>query len=238
MHTARALRSRLAGGSRVCLSLANNWLLVAGVSLAACSEPPTSAAVADAFGADGSIGASDVPRNPQCGSFDDGVYGAKRPWQGYSADGQTFTCNACRGGYPNLVGTWRFMDFDTESPATPLQNNYRETLQFDGNVWKNRLAEGEGAAQADGTLTGWYFCTDGAEMKSQDAVFHIDSAVPDGAFGNFAGSAFRASVKTNGSNLIALGISQGITGKWLGEYLYCRVGSTIAGQPCLDPFAP
>lgn len=181
---------------------------------------------------------TDVARNPSCDKFDDGVYGKKLPWTGWQGGGKTFSCNTCRGGYQNLQGSWRFIDFKTEDPSTPLGKGYKETLKFDGNTLVNRLFEIDAGKATDQTIDGWYFCTDAAELKSKDAIFVLERAQPNGAFGNSSGDFLRVSVKVNAAdaNLIALGISSGLDGKLIGEYLYCKVGSTIAGKPCSDPF--
>ncbi|MBI5610668.1 MAG: hypothetical protein HY902_17460 [Deltaproteobacteria bacterium] len=170
----------------------------------------------------------------KCGKFDDGTYGKKVPWQGYTAEGTLLSCNVCRGGYQNLNGSWRFIDFKTEDPATPVDP---ELLTFDGNTYTDRIRGDDGGKQVEQTSNGWYFCGDNVEIPSMDSIFVIEKATPDGAFGNHAGSFWRASVKTNGNDLIALGLSEGLTGNIIGEYLYCRVGSTINGHPCTDPFA-
>lgn len=185
---------------------------------------------------------STVPRNPKCGPFDDGTSGKKHAWSGYSADNFTFTCNTCRGGYASLKGTWRFIDFKTEDPATDLQG-YAETLQFDGNSWRNHLKGKDNNVQTDATVDGWYFCGDAVEMpvsKMAHEVLVVENAVPNGAFGNTIGDAYGVSIKTStvNSDLIAIGLYDAIDGKYLYENSYCRIGSTIKGHPCSDPFAP
>lgn len=193
-------------------------------------------AVSDLFVLTGSN--TDVSRDPSCDKFDDGVYGKKLPWSGWQGAGKTFSCNTCRGGYENLQGSWRFIDFKTEDPTTGLAKGYKETLHFDGNTLTNHLYEDDAGKVTEQRIDGWYFCTDAAELKSKDAVFVLERAQPSGAFGNSSGDFLRVSVKINAGtpNLIALGVSSGLEGKLLGEYLYCKVGSTIAGKPCSDPF--
>jgi hypothetical protein len=46
------------------------------------------------------------------------------------------------------------------------------------------------------------------------------------------------SVKINAGSddLIALGVYSGLSDTLLGEYLYCRIGSSVAGKACSDPF--
>jgi hypothetical protein len=203
------------------------------VATLACGNPPSPKAATAAPVADTAV-ALDASH---CGSFDDGTYGKKWPWQGYTSGAKQFACNVCRGGYANLQGDWRFVDFASEDPATPVTT--LERLRIDGNTWSDRIRGDEGGKTVEQTLSGWYFCSDAAEMPSMDAVFVIDKAEPDGAFGNRAGTVFRATVKVKmgHDNQIALGLSNGIDGPFIGEFAYCKVGTTVGGHPCLDPFA-
>ncbi len=190
----------------------------------------------DAFSLQGSN--VDVARNPSCDKFDDGVYGKKLPWSGWKGGGQTFSCNTCRGGYPNLQGSWRFIDFKTEDPSTPLAKSYKEVLKFDGNTLSNHLQESDAGQASEQRIDGWYFCTDAVELKAKDAIFVLERAAPEGLFGNKSGDFFRVSVKINAGSddLIALGVYSGLSDTLLGEYLYCRIGTSVAGKACSDPF--
>lgn len=203
---------------------------------AAIDAASDAAASGDAFALKGSN--VDVPRNPGCDKFDDGVYGKKLPWSGWQGGGSTFSCNTCRGGYPNVQGSWRFIDFKTEDPSTPLAKGYKEVLTFDGNTLRDWLQESDGGQVSEQHVDGWYFCTDAAELKAKDAIFVLERASPEGLFGNKSGDFFRVSVKINAAsdNLIALGVYAGLSDTLLGEYLYCRIGSSVAGKPCADPF--
>lgn len=211
-----------------------------GLFLAACGTTPSGAG--GGAGGDTSAGKDSggglVLDPSKCGKFDDGTYGKKVPWQGWQGEGKTISCNVCRGGYKNFQGAWRFIDFKTEDPATPLGDGVAELLTIDGNTFVDRITGPDPDKQADQTTQGYYFCGDAAEIPSMDAVFVIQKATPDGAFGNKTGGFFRASVKSGqgNDNLIALGLSEGLTGKLIGEFIYCKVGSTIAGHPCSDPF--
>jgi hypothetical protein len=203
---------------------------------AAVDAAADATSAADAFALQGSN--VDVARNPSCDKFDDGVYGKKLAWSGWQGGGQTFSCNTCRGGYPNLQGSWRFIDFKTEDPSTPLAKSYKEVLKFDGNTLTNHLQESDAGQASEQRIDGWYFCTDAAELKAKDALFVLERAVPQGLFGNKSGDFFRVSVKINAGSddLIALGVYSGLSDTLLGEYLYCRIGSSVAGKACSDPF--
>lgn len=183
------------------------------------------ASSADSFSAD--------LNTSKCGKFDDGTYGKKVPWQGYQ-DGATFySCNVCRGGYKVSQGKWRLVDGESMDPITPLDPGQAELLTIDGNTFTDHITGQDLGKPVDQTITGWYFCGDPAEIPSMNAVFVIETAVPDGAFANKAGSSFQALVGSGVGNtdLLVLGLDA------THAYVYCKVGSTINGHPCTDPFA-
>ena len=204
-------------------------------------------AASDVVAADAAVGAetwqptADVAaatRNPACGAFDDTKRGQKQGWGGYTIGKQVFTCNVCRGGDPLLQGKWRQIDFKTEDPATPMGDD-KELLTVDGNVWHDRI----GGKDTDGkvkeqTVDGWYFCSDAAEWPSKDQFWVVEQATPSGLFGNAKGNVLRLLALTNGKDLMALTIYDSVTSTKTKTYNYCRVGSTIKGHPCNDPFAP
>lgn len=202
---------------------------------------PGDVSAADAGSPDAAVGvdaatAPDAPaRNPACDKFDDGTYGKKVPWQGFTHKGKTYTCNTCRGGYPNLVGGWRLVDFDTEDPTVDM-NGYKERLSFDGNTFEMRMSGEDLGKQVEAVATGWYFCTDGIELSNQRSIFIFDKVEPDGAFGWKGGAITSAETLTQGTNKLAFGFSDEFEGKLPGYSTYCKVGSTVSGKACDDPF--
>jgi len=193
----------------------------------------TSGDTADAASANTDAPVADVARNPKCGTFDDKTYGKKVPWAGKQVGAKVFTCNTCRGGDPVMQGKWRQIDFATEDPATPMGAE-KDLLTIDGNTFRERLADKVGEVE----LEGWYFCTDGAEFPSTDQVWTIDKVAPDGGGGNKVGDVLRISALKKGADLLALILYDTFDGKTTKTYIYCRVGSTIKGSPCKDPYAP
>ncbi len=171
----------------------------------------------------------------KCGKFDDGAYGKKVPWQGYQEGSTVYSCNVCRGGYKASQGQWRLVDGESMDPITPLDVGQAELLTIDGNTFSDHLTGQDLGKQADQTITGWYFCGDAAEIPSMDAVFVIQTAVPDGAFANKAGTSFQALVGSGigTTDILTLALAPDTTH----AYVYCRVGSTINGHACTDPFA-
>lgn len=176
------------------------------------------------------------PRNPTCGAFDDGVYGTKRPWSGFAQGGKTYTCNACRGGSPSELGLWRLIDTATENPTTSL-GDFRESLTFDGNTWRARMQGDDAGKQVEAVIDGWYWCADSSELPSGNAVFIAETVKPEGAFGWKSGTVFSGDIKRKGSDLRTLGLFTEFEGGTRNEWSYCRVGSSINGVACSDPFA-
>ncbi len=178
----------------------------------------------------------DTPtRNPKCDKFDDGTYGKKVPWKGFTHKGRTYTCNACRGGYPNLIGSWRLVDFKTEDPSVDLGGD-KERLTFDGNVFEMRMYGDDQGKKVDVTATGWFFCADGVELTNQRSIFIFDKVVPEGGMGWNSGHVTSAELLVQGTNQLAFGFNDDFDAKLPGHFVYCRVGSMIKGKPCDNPF--
>ena len=213
-------------------------LAACGSSATPIATPTDTSASVDIAAAPDVSAAIDAPkRSPGCGTFDDGTYGKKHAWGGFTQDAKDYTCNVCRGGYPGDQGTWRLIDFATESPSTSL-GDYRETLTFDGNTWHNHLSGDDLGKQVDATVDGWFWCADPAEISSSNAVFIAEKVQPEGAFGWHSGTVFSGDIKSQGQDLRALGLYTGFEKGKHDEWLYCRVGSTVSGVACSDPYAP
>ena len=133
-------------------------------------------------------------------------------------------------------GRWRAIDFETEDPTVPLAKGRREVLIVDGNTWHLLARVGEGASAAEVRVDGWYACSDGAELKSQRLIFSTTKAEPPGALGWVAPDVFTGHFLTSGSDLLAFGLYAGFETDWIGDIKYCRIGSSVAGKPCGDPF--
>ena len=183
-----------------------------------------------------------IERNEACGPFDDGTYGKKRPWQGFEHEGVLYTCNRCRGGDPNIQGTWRAVHFDTEDPTTPLGDNYKETLTFDGNTWSQHSSGLDGGVMVDAKIGGWYFCGDKPEILNKAKVFVTTKVEPDGAFGWTNGIVYTVITYMQGEDKLDFSFWDGFNTGGNHDALYCRVGTvveTLTGdlKYCGDPFA-
>lgn len=217
-----------------------------GGSAADATAASDTAAKTDATASTGSDAAASADgvagpkRAAGCEAPNNDTMGKKKPWAGFTAGDKTFTCNNCRGGDPVLQGTWRQIDFKTEDPATPMGDD-KDVITFDGNSWKEHIAGMDGGKLTEQTIDGWYFCSDAVEGLNKDEVFVIDKAAPEGTFGNSSGSFTRVTALASGKDLIALVLHEKFNAPAAQDktstYNYCRVGSTIKGHLCDDPFA-
>ena len=180
---------------------------------------------------------SPAVRNKSCETnYDDGKYGCKAPWYGDKQDGTSFTCNLCRGGDPLVQARWRAVDFNTEDPSKPLSGDHKEVLTIDGNTWHLRAEHTDKGVVHKVKVDGWYWCSDAAEIKSASNVFHATAKEGSDFFGWFAPDVFTGLFLTKGKDQLAWSYNEGFETKKAGDALYCRIGSTIKGQPCTDPF--
>jgi hypothetical protein len=183
-----------------------------------------------------SNGSQPPARNPACtGPIADDPKGCDTGWTGFEHQGKTYTCNNCPKGDPVAQGLWRFIDFETEDPSTPL-GGYAELLAVDGNTWHLHMKGEDLGKPADVRVDGWYMCTDAAELKSKNKIFRTVTVSPPGGFAWTAGTVFTGQFLVKGSDLLAFALYKGFERDWIGDALYCRVGSTIAGKPCPNPF--
>ncbi|MCB9738499.1 MAG: hypothetical protein H6747_04460 [Deltaproteobacteria bacterium] len=171
-----------------------------------------------------------------CEAPDDGVYGCKRKFTGWTQDGSKMTCNRCLGGDPKVQGSWRAIAFDSEDPEKPLANGLRELLVIDGNTWHLHTEVEEKGQKVEVRVDGWYFCADAVELKSERLVFVVTSVAPNQTLGWFSPDVFTGEFLTKDGNLLAWGMNATFEKDWIGYANYCRVGDTVGGKPCLDPF--
>jgi len=225
----------------ISISLLGCGAKAADVKAEAADVPGVSESTdAAAFYTCGPDASGDAPaRNPGCtGPIADSPPGCHTGWTGFSYGDKTFTCNNCPDGDPVAQGLWRFIDFQTEDPSTPLGDGYGELLAVDGNTWHLHMKGQDRGKPADVRVDGWYMCTDGVEMKNKDKIFVVTGMDRDGGFGWNKGLVFTAQFMVNGPDLLAFAMYKDFGKTWYGDALYCRVGSVIKGKPCNNPFAP
>jgi hypothetical protein len=185
-----------------------------------------------------------ITRNPACGEPLEGTFGKTVPWKGFAYEGETFTCNLCPGGDPQIQGDWRVVFGNSEDPETPLTDGYKEVVTFDGNTWRQHAAGLDEGKQIDMKLEGWYFCGDKADgVPGNQYVFVITKVTPEGAFGWNAGTAFVGKTFKSGADKLLFGY---YTGGWKEDLpyyndLYCRIGKSVENlngelKYCGDPF--
>ncbi len=170
-------------------------------------------------------------------TFIDGIHGAQYPWGGATIAGQTYTCNGCPGGHPEVQGMYRVMGFDDDGTANPdlpdADNDYAELLYIDGNTWYSVIRDARAGTTTE--TRGWFFCAMKPEHPNAH-TFWTTTAVDQGSaqvggvnesdvFLTLGGGAEMLLFWTNEPGT-SLGIELG----------YCRIGSTVGGKLCQSPF--
>jgi hypothetical protein len=176
-------------------------------------------------------------RAASCEKPDDGSYGCKRTFTGLTVGGQNFTCNLCLGGDPAAQGRWRALAFDSEDPEKALPGGRKELLVIDGNTWHlHARSELDGKIE-EVRVDGWYMCADAAELASQRLIFTTTLAQPQDGLGWFSPDTFSGEFLTKGGNLLAWGLNAGFERDWIGYVNYCKIGTTVGGVLCREPFS-
>lgn len=235
--------------------------------LAACDEGPVFVVESDTADTSASkdvAATADLPPSgvpdgvvvpgPNCGPVLTGqdTKGPTVPWNGFTYDGKTYTCNECPSGLKIEEGRWRHIDGKSLDPEVPLDDDYRERFELSGNTW---------TFQSDGidaftntfeaqTVSGFYFCGDKSEISSRGKVFVATSVSNPGAFGWEVGVVITADLLIDGARSgMLFQWWDGITKSSSTQDLYCRIGSTVqvpvdpnapegaaVNKPCSDPF--
>lgn len=184
----------------------------------------------------GATDTSDTASSGPCKSLP-APAGTVKPWTEFAFAGKTYKLNKCEKGDPLLQGSWRLVDFETEDPATPLSDTAKEVFTFDGNTFTDHLSGPDLGKETEQTNSGWYFCGDVSELSSKRHVMIIDKAIPNGTFGNSVGDTYSVEFLMDGANKMAFGLAKSFEGKVEGYNKFCRIGSTVNGHCCNDPFA-
>ena len=170
--------------------------------------------------------------------------GTTVPWYGLQCGETVYTCNRCPGGDYYLVGEWRHIHGGTEDPDTPLSDNYRERLTFDGNTWSQHSSGYDIVLEREITvdITGWYFCGDKPEIQNKVNVFIVDTVSEEGAFGWESGMVFGADPLKDGADKLLFQWSEGLNEGAVTNDIYCRIGTELVplrggeAKACADPF--
>ena len=223
-------------------------LVVSGLMMVGCHEevllveatPPTSDVIVNK----GCYKASGSPSMGHCESpISEEVLGTTVPWTGLACEDAVYQCNRCPGGDVHLVGEWRHIHGATEDPDTPLDDDYRERLVFDGNTWSQHSTGFDIVLGKSLTVDveGWYFCGDKPEIDNKANVFLATDVSYEGGFGWESGLVFSAEPLKDGADKLLFRWREGLNEGPYTDDIYCRIGSeieTLAGETkaCTDPF--
>ncbi len=165
--------------------------------------------------------------------------GAIWPFLPITTPGGTFSCTRCPTGLQNLKGDWRL--FDGDDPTLPAATERFDIFHFDGNTWTEVLYGVDSTFSATpikAVIRGYFFCPSKAELPSARRVFVIQSAAPDGAFGNHAGDTFACDLLFNAderSQDFLLLCDFDWDGKTDSQAPYCKDGGTFRNKTCVVP---
>ncbi|MFT5429881.1 MAG: hypothetical protein ACI9OJ_000554 [Myxococcota bacterium] len=177
------------------------------------------------------------------------------PFTGVDAtpnEGQTygFTCTMCPGGTNNVNGKYRF--FLNDRLDEPDASVYRETMEMQGNAFINvRWYDNPESGKVERLIAkGYYFCPEPGALSDinftdwWNTVWVYTSVESDGSYFNlpvghaepcFLGVALGGGSAANDALLDCNSDWDKKGGSDTGGQL-CRIGSTILGQDCVDPF--
>lgn len=158
-----------------------------------------------------------------------------------------FTCTMCPGGTLGIKGTYKY--FTEDNVDTPDPAVWKETWEFFGNRFVNVI---EGVDSGDNqhksvVAEGYFFCPDPDELdwiKSPDfwnvVLVYLD-AKPAGAFGIEPGSIDLCFLGVENMAADRIGLACNLfwdaNGTWQTTDQYCKLGTTLGGRTCSDPFA-
>jgi hypothetical protein len=195
---------------------------------------------------DWSIPQTAPPRNAGCAAPLTDNPGAAYPWTGFTHAGTTYTCNRCPSGRTQWHATWRaiFVGADNEldvDAAHPSDASYTETLEFNGNAFRNVIHGTDLGQTVTAVIEGWYFCGQKPEVNNESTFIIVTSVTPPGAFGFDEGLLYTADILGTeaGESILYSYYEDVVTSSgpgWAGTQPYCRVGVNYFGKPCTDPF--
>ena len=183
------------------------------------------------------------------------------PWCGLnipaskSASGAAydFTCDTCPSGIPGLSGMYRVYGFEDNgngaaSVDLPDPAQYAETLYVDGNTFRIHVRDAQGGPVTEAEYAGWFLCTDKGELTNRHLFWVItDVSISglDAAVGQVFESDFLNSLSdTSGVNIawftsdkLAVANNSCTAAAPCPTWSYCKIGSTLSGKECYDPFA-
>jgi hypothetical protein len=159
----------------------------------------------------------------------------------------TFTCTKCPGGMLWIEG--KYVYFQNDNVRSQGPGDYQETLTFSGNSFVNVIkgVDTDGVMK-EAKVIGYYFCPDQTELLPMKFLEHwnivivyvsTDSPGAFGIYGNVADLAFMGGIV--GSYPLSrinlqVNLLWDVAGSYQTSVEYCRVGTTLNGKVCTDPF--
>lgn len=160
--------------------------------------------------------------------------GFSYPWCGLDTGVDDYTCQGCPNGIINFQGTYRAIKDGTASPPELDFEDYKETVAIDGNTFALKILDDNGDLSE---AKGWILCTETPENNAREIFWvQVDGHSPSGSWK--AGAIERtANVIVTGTDAAVIYWYDDLTGEANVSQEYCRIGGTIGGVDCTDPFA-
>lgn len=228
----------------------------ADTTVADTTQPPAGTSAITGVSSVG-VTCDEPTRNGECANPIATGQGFEYPWCGFeipAANSHTntaydFTCNTCPNGLDGFQGVYRNVGSadggDTYDADLPDPNSYAETVAIDGNTFKVHIRDAGGGDLYEVEYSGWFFCTDAAELTSR----HLFWVITDTTIGSTSKGAVE-------SNFIGSSAFQNdvVVVEWFphdklavpnnacgGDFpchpwYYCKVGGELDEKPCVDPF--
>ncbi len=157
-----------------------------------------------------------------------------------------FSCTKCPGGTLGITGKYKY--FENDDVRSPDPGDWKETWEFYGNRFVNHIRGVDTDGQMKEIVSeGYYFCPTTKELtgiKSPDfwnVVIVYLTATPNGPFGieaPVADLSFLGVETIGGADRIGVAVNQfwDPDATWQNTHQYCRIGTTLGGRVCEDPF--
>ena len=160
--------------------------------------------------------------------------GFSYPWCGLTTSAKSYTCNGCPFGRVDFGGKYRAMKDGLSDPPVMDFEDYKEIIDIDGNTFHIKVQDDSGKTFE---ARGWFMCANKGEQVNEHAYWVITSATPaDGSW--FPGAVLETDhVVINGTDRWYASWYDSVGSQTYTDLEYCRIGSTIFGEDCTDPFA-
>lgn len=159
-----------------------------------------------------------------------------------------FTCTTCPGGTNGAEGRYRF--FHSDRPDLPSTDEYRETLELQGNAFINvRWFKDDQGKEHKVLAKGYFFCPQSGALSDINFTDYFNTVW---IYTSVVASSDEFGLKTGHSDPCFLGVAASgggakdifidcntdwdAKGSTETHGQFCRIGETVYGVDCVEPF--